>query len=143
RQRARQREQRLAMSTPARVMRDRYKTENLQTANPAKLITMLYDRLVVDMEYGKAAIERADREEANTQIQHGQAILMELLGALDQEAWSGGPALASIYVFLTNELLMANVNQDAAKVQSCIDLVTPLQDAWRQAVALAASGAPA
>src|SRR3954454_166240 len=129
------------MSTPARLMRDRYKTDNVGTANPAKLITMMYDRMVVDMEYGKAAIERGDREECNTQIQHAQAILMELLGALDQDAWSGGPALASIYVFLTNELLTANLRQDVAKVRSCLDLLTPLQDAWQQAVALAASDA--
>lgn len=129
------------MSTPARVMRDRYKNDNVGTANPARLITMMYDRLVVDMEYGKAAIERGDREESNTQIQHAQAIVMELLGALDQDAWSGGPALGSIYVFLTNELLTANLHQDAAKVQACIDLVVPLQDAWRQAVSLAAGPA--
>jgi flagellar protein FliS len=130
------------MSTPARLMRDRYKTDNLQTANPAKLIMMMYDRLVVDMEFGKAAVERGDREECNTQLQHAQAILMELLSSLDQDAWSGGPALASIYVFLTNELLLANLHQDVAKVQTCIDLVTPLQDAWRQAATLAAT-APA
>ncbi|MBW8827205.1 MAG: flagellar export chaperone FliS [Acidobacteria bacterium] len=129
------------MSTPARLMRDRYKTDNVGTANPAKLITMMYDRMVVDLEYGIAAIERGDREECNHQIQHAQAILMELLGALDQEAWSGGPALAGIYVFLTNELLTANLHQDVAKVRSCLDLLTPLQDAWQQAVALAASDA--
>lgn len=129
------------MSTPARIIRDRYKDDNLGTASPGKLITMMYDRVMVDLDYGKAAIERGDREEANRQIQHAQAILMELWGALDQDAWSGGPALASIYIFVTNELLTANVTQDAAKVQSCIDLLLPLQDAWRQAVILAAGGA--
>lgn len=128
------------MSTPARLLRDRYKNESTATATPGKLITMMYDRLMVDMEYGLAAIERGDREEANTQLQHAQLIVIELLSSLDQEAWSGGPALASIYVFLSNELMQANLKQDAGKVQSSIELVRPLQDAWRQAVVLAAGG---
>ena len=129
------------MSTPARILRDRYKSDTVDTASPGKLITMMYDRLLVDIEYGHAAILRKDREEANTQLQHAQAVLMELLGALDQDAWSGGPALASIYVFVHNELFQANVDQDAAKAESCRQLLLPLQDAWQQAVVLAASGA--
>lgn len=128
------------MSTPSRILRDRYKNDTLDTAGPAKLITMMYDRLVVDMEYGHAAILRGDREEANTQLKHAQDIILELFNALDQGAWSGGPALASIYVYVRTELVTANVTQDADKVEACRQLMLPLQDAWRQAVILAAGG---
>jgi flagellar secretion chaperone FliS len=125
---------------------DRYVSDSVATASPARLVTMLYDRLVRDLTIGEAAVRNGEREAASSQILHAQDIIMELRSTLDLEAWAGAPGLASLYDFLLAELIAANVGQDATKVASCRDLVVPLQQAWHAAAdelagqAAAASG---
>jgi flagellar protein FliS len=115
------------------AMQQRYLGESVTTASPAKLVTMLYDRLVRDLVVAEAALTSGDFATANTQLIHAQDIIWELLAGLDTTAWSGGPGLASLYQFLIGELLGANVAKDAQRVATCRGLVEPLRDAWHKA----------
>jgi flagellar protein FliS len=121
-------------------MRHRYLTDSISTAPPAKLLLMLYDRLVLDLTRGEQAMLDGDRPEANTHLQHAQDIVTELHVSLDLDAWDGAAGLASLYSFVQTELIHANVRGDAAKVTSVRDLIEPLRDTWREA-ALAAAAA--
>jgi flagellar protein FliS len=113
--------------------RNRYVGDSVATASPARLVTMLYDRLVRDLLAGQAALERKDFSETSSQLIHAQDILWELLAGLDTTKWAGGPALASLYQFLIKELVSANMGKDVEKVASCRKLIEPLRDAWHQA----------
>ena len=115
--------------------RARYVADAVTTASPARLLVMLYDRLVLDCEQGEQAMRAGNRHEANQRLQHAQDIVIELLSSLDTEAWSGGPALASLYNFVSTELVQANIAADPGKVAACRALIEPLRDAWRQAAA--------
>lgn len=115
------------------TMQQRYLGESVTTASPARLVTMLYDRLLRDLLVAEAALASGDNAAANGQLIHAQEIIWELLAGLDATAWSGGPALASLYQFLISELLAANVAKDAPRVVACRGLVEPLRDAWHQA----------
>jgi flagellar protein FliS len=119
------------MST--QLTRNRYVADSVGTASPARLVTMLYDRLVRDLATAEAALAEGDGERAADQLLHAQDIVWELLAGLDPTRWEGGPALASIYQFLLAELLAANVEKDAERVASCRRLVEPLREAWHQA----------
>lgn len=121
------------MNTTA--MLGRFRAEAVATASPVTLLTMLYDRLLLDLDRGAAALEAGDRAEANGQLTHAQAIVHELRASLDLEAWSGAPGLASVYGFLLTELVGANIARDAARVRACRDLVAPLREAWHEAAA--------
>jgi flagellar protein FliS len=121
-------------------MRHRYLTDSISTAPPAKLLLMLYDRLVLDLTKGEQAMLDGDRPEANTHLQHAQDIVTELHVSLDLDAWDGAAGLASLYSFVQTELIYANVRGDAAKVTSVRGLIEPLRDTWREA-ALAAAAA--
>ena len=121
------------------MMQQRYLGESVTTASPAKLVTMLYDRLVRDLVVAEAALAAGDAPSANEQLKHAQDIVWELLAGLDTTAWSGGPGLASLYQFLISELLAANVAKDGARVATCRGLVEPLRDAWHQAAEQLAS----
>jgi flagellar protein FliS len=123
----------------ASMIRNRYVGDSVGTASPARLVTMLYDRLVRDLTTGEAALAAADLEGGNNALIHAQEIVWELAAGLDPAKWSGGPALASLYQFILAELLDANVKKDAAKVTSVRELVEPLRDAWHQAAELAAA----
>lgn len=116
-------------------MRDRYLQDSVATASPAKLLVMLYDRLVLDLMHGEEALRADDREAANDKLAHAQEIVLELRTTLDLDAWDGAPGLAALYGFLLTELIQANVRRDADKVAACRGIVEPLRDAWREAAA--------
>lgn len=115
------------------VLRARYLGDSVNTASPARLLVMLYDRLALDLERAEEAIEAKERMEANEQLIHAQAIVMELQSSLDVEAWDGAPGLSSLYTWLHGELVRANVEQSVAKVASCREIVEPLRTAWHEA----------
>ena len=121
----------------------KFRRESLATASPAQLLTMLYDRLLLDLDRAVAALESEDRAAANEQLGHAQQIVHELRCSLDVSAWDGGPQLLEIYNYLYSELVSANVAHDAAKVTACRALVSPLRDAWHQAAAMPGTGTAA
>lgn len=126
----------MAMTTQA--MRARYAADAVGTASPARLLTMLYDRLVRDLALAEAAIDAGDVPAAHRELVHAQEIVDMLRASLDVEAWDGGPGLAQLYSFLHQELVAANVAKDAGRVAGCRQIIEPLRDAWQQAAQEAA-----
>jgi len=121
-------------------LRDRYLSDSVNTASPAKLLIMLYDRLVLDLAHGEEALRGGEREAAHYRLTHAQEIILELRTSLDVEAWSGAPGLAGLYGFLLTELIGANIGRDADRVAACRAIVEPLRDAWREAATAAVAG---
>ena len=125
----------------AASLRARYLGDAVATASPQQVLVMLYDRLALDLERAQAAVASGNREEASEQLQHAQAIVLELLSSLQVDAWEGGPRLAALYNWLVSELVQANVKLDGNRISSCRQVVEPLRDAWRQAAASLAGAA--
>ena len=63
----------------------------------------------------------------------GTRAVRELQGSLRTDVWDGAAQLSSIYAWLHSELVRANVRRDPAVTSSCLDLVVPLAEAWREA----------
>ena len=126
----------------ASMIRNRYVGDSVATASPARLVTMLYDRLVRDLVTAEGALEESALAAANEALIHAQKILWELAAGLDPARWSGGPALAALYQFMITELLAANVGKDRDRVAAVRGLVEPLRDAWHQAAAEMAAAGP-
>jgi|SRR5262245_30304900 flagellar protein FliS len=127
------------MTSPA--MRARYLADSVNTASPARLLVMLYERLVLDLSQAEVAMRAGRREEGGEKLMHAQEIVLELRATLDEDAWAGAAGLAQIYEFVVNELITANIKADVDRIVSCRSLVEPLLDAWRQA-ALATADNP-
>jgi flagellar protein FliS len=121
------------MSTAS--LRARYLGDSVSTASPQRILVMLYDRLALDLERAETALGSGDSQEARTQLQHAQDIVLELRSSLRVDAWEGGPRLAALYTWLITELTTATVKNDRNRVASCRQIVEPLRDAWRQAAA--------
>jgi len=113
--------------------RSHYMTAAVATVGPAKLLTMLYDRMLLDVDRGAEALEAGDRLEASTHLQHAQEIIAELMSSLDPQAWEGGRDLMGIYTYLLAALVDASIKGDAAKARECRDLIEPLTQAWHDA----------
>ena len=125
----------------AASLRARYLGDSVATASPQQVLVMLYDRLALDLERAQAAVATGARDEASEQLQHAQAIVIELLSSLQVDVWEGGPRLAALYKWLITELVKANVKFDANRISACREVVEPLRDAWRQAAASLATAA--
>lgn len=117
-----------------------YMGQMVNTANPQRLLVMLYDRLVLDLQRAVEAQKTGDFVAAGQQLMHAQEIVLELNSSLRLDAWEGAQQLASIYTFLHTELVRANVERKVEITESCLGLVTPLADAWRQAALTAVAG---
>lgn len=123
------------------AVRSRYLDDAVATASPAKLLTMLYDRLVLDLERAESAQRAGDRAGGGNHLLHAQDIVSELASTLDVDAWDGARGLMSVYTYLLTELVGANVSGDPERTAACRGLVEPLRDAWHEA-ADQLSGAP-
>jgi flagellar protein FliS len=120
--------------------RNAYMNASVNTATPQRLLVMLFDRLVLDVKRGIEAQQAKNYDEAGKQLMHAQEIVSELSSSLKVDAWDGGPRLASIYNWLFSELIKANVSRDVTVTESCLSIIEPLAETWREA-ALAVGGA--
>ncbi len=120
-----------------------YVTAAVETATPSALVTMLFDRLLLDVDRASAAFERGETLEARTLVQHAQDIVAELMASLDVAVWDGGPALMSVYAFLYSSLVDASRNSDVDLLGDCRELIASLTSTWHEAAALAAGPAVA
>ena len=126
------------------LTRNRFLDNAVATAGPQRILTMLYDRLVLDIARAEAAQRAGNRSEAAVHLDHAQDIVSGLASTLDVDAWSGGKPLMELYMYLLKELIGASIAGDADRTARCGELVTPLRDAWHEAAALvAAAEAPA
>ncbi len=124
----------------AASLRTRYLDDAVTTASPQQVLVMLYDRLALDLERAQLALRDGRRDDAAGQLRHAQQIVFELLSSLQVDAWEGGPRLAALYNWLVAELNQAMIKHDANRVASCLQIVEPQRDAWRQAAASLAAG---
>src|SRR4029450_4569021 len=129
-------------SMSAASLRARYLGDAVAPSSPQQVLVMLYDRLALDLERAQKAAAAGEREATSEQLQHAQAIVIELLSSLQVDAWEGGPRLAALYNWLISEIMQANIKLDTNRISSCRQVVDPLRDAWRQAAATLA-GSPA
>src|SRR2546430_14175719 len=108
------------------ALRARYLSDSVTTASPARLLVMLYDRLVLDLAQAEDALRAGDRETGSARLDHAQDIVIELHATLNMDVWDGAANLAAIYGWLLSETIRANVKADAAIAASCRALVEPL-----------------
>lgn len=119
------------MTTQAQL-RNRYAREAVTTATPAQLVTMLYDRLVKDLNAAEQGLGARDIQAVHNALMHAQEIVRELNATLDTSVWKEGEALRRLYDWVIEQLIEANMTKDAQFVQNARDVIEPIRDAWHQ-----------
>ncbi|MEX2291006.1 MAG: flagellar export chaperone FliS [Mycobacteriales bacterium] len=113
--------------------RAQYTREAVTTASPARLLIMLYDRLIRDLVTAETALTAGDNAKASSELVHAQQIILELRTSLDLDSWDGAAGLADLYTYLHTELVGANLDKNTTRVTTCREIIEPLRDTWRQA----------
>ena len=117
-----------------------YVNQSVATASPERLLIMLLDRLVLDVQRAIQNQEAGDHLAANPQLIHAQEIVLELRSSLQLDVWDGAAQLASIYDWLYSQLIKANTSRDVAITKDCLSIIDPLAETWRQAALLSVAG---
>lgn len=119
-----------------------YNRTAVLSASPAQLLTMLYDRLLLDLARAERAQQEQNWNAASEQLLHAQAIIAELQSSLKVDEWDGGPGLFALYTYLNTAMIKANVNRNASLTAECITLLEPLRQSWIDAADLLAEAQP-
>lgn len=121
-------------------VRARYQ-RHAATASPERSVVLLYERLLRDLDDATHAIGAGHLVEAHEALIHAQRIVEGLDLSLDRDAWSGAPALSTVYEYLSRELVAANMSKDLRHIAGCRQIIEPLCEAWRVAWSELAEGA--
>ena len=128
------------------VAQTRYAEDAVLSATPSGLLTMLYDRLLLDLRRAEAVGEASDWTGAAAHAVHAGRIVGELSATLRSGVWDGSEQLAALYSYVSRRISEAVVHKDASRVTEAIELLEPIRQAWHEAAAqlpAAGSGADA
>jgi flagellar protein FliS len=112
----------------------------VDAASPHQLVAMLFDGFRDAIAQAKCAMAARQFEAKGRAIGRAGAIVEEgLVGALDME--SGGALaenLLALYSYVSRRLVQANLHNDLAALDECLNLLEPVRSAW---MAIAPGGA--
>jgi len=127
--------------TSAAAKLSAYNRDSILSASPARLLTMLYDRLLLDLARGESALAAEQWPTAWEHLRHADQIVAELAGSLKVDLWDGAEGLLNLYGYLADLIVGGMIERDVSKVREAIDLAEPLRQTWHEAAAQLPSAA--
>lgn len=112
-----------------------YKETSVRTASGGKMILMLYDGAIRNIDAAIGHLESGTKQLdlVNNAVLKAQDIITELMASLDFD--KGGdiaPKLFGLYRFFNEQLMEANLHKDAAPLKSVRSMMSELRSAWAQ-----------
>lgn len=126
------------MQQDPHLVRAQYNQDAILSASPSRLLTMLFDRLMLDLQRAEGAQLEQDWDRAAPHLIHAQDIVAELAGSLDVERWDGGQNLLAVYLFTSTKLVSANVDRSIERTREVITIMEPLRQTWHEAAEIVA-----
>lgn len=105
---------------------------NVVSADPHKLITLLYQGALLAIANAKNSILRGDIAARGKAISHAILIIDSGLNASLNKEVGGDLALnlAALYTYMSHKLLSANINSDMQALDEVSKLLGELKEAW-------------
>lgn len=110
-----------------------YKQSSVQTATSEQLVIMLYDGAIRFIKAGIAGIENRRYDEANNNMIRCQAILNELIAALNHD-YPISKQLYSIYEYMIYLTIQSNIQKKSAGANEVLGILESLREAWKEAI---------
>lgn len=112
-----------------------YRQTSVKTASQGRIIVMLYDEAVRQIDTALGLLQDHSREldRVNNALVKAQDIITELMVSLDLE--QGGEIarnLLRLYLFFNDRLMEGNVKKEEGPIQEVRGLMADLRDAWKQ-----------
>ncbi len=116
--------------------RNEYRHNEVATSSQGKLIIMMYEGALKFVTLAIEGIDSKDLSKKGTYINKTHDIINELSCALDMK--KGGDVaqkLESLYQFILHQLTLANIKSDRKALESIVNVLTPLMEAWKELLA--------
>ena len=111
-----------------------YLNNAVSTKSQGQLIIMLYEGAIKFIEQAQTAIEIGHIEEANKNLIKAQNILNELMVTLNFDAEEISNQLMSLYQFLYEQLIQANIKKDSGLLSSVKEILKDLSETWKKII---------
>ena len=120
-----------------------YKETHIKTASQGKIIIMLYDEAIRQLDTAIRLLKDNTREydKVNTAILRAQDMVTELMVSLDFE--KGGDiaqGLYGLYMFFNQHMMQANMKKDVEMLGTVRSQLNELRGAWDQIINKAQNG---
>jgi flagellar protein FliS len=102
-----------------------------QEASPYQLVALLFQKLLDNIATAKGAITQKDYAKKGAELSNAIAIISVLESSLDFK--QGGEIsnnLASIYLYCSEQLLAASVDNDIDKLNEVAQTLIPIKSGW-------------
>lgn len=110
-----------------------YLKNQVMSATPTQLISMLMAGTIKNIRLAKKAIEQNDKPTTHSKIVLAQDIILELKFSVDLKVENSvGPELVDLYDYMYEILIQANVNNDVTKLIDVENLMIDLLETWKQ-----------
>lgn len=117
---------------------DNYKRATVETAAPGKLLLMLFDGAIRNIDSAKKAINDKDINTAHNLIVKTQNIVLEFIASLNME-FEISNNLFNLYEYLYYQLVQANAGKDIGKLDEVRGFLVQFRDTWEEAMKKAAT----
>jgi len=107
-----------------------YRETQIKTASKGKLIVMLYDGIVRNLDIAIEAIPEKQFDVANRSILKAQDIISELIVSLNMDAGDFSKNLLNIYSFLNARLIDANMRKAIEPLNFVRKMASELRESW-------------
>ncbi len=111
-----------------------YRQTQVETADQATLLLMLYSGALKFLGQARQAMEEDRVEETNRLLGRVQDILCELMGSLNPELPDISGPLFQLYEYMHHLLVQANIKKDAGNIREVEKQLTALLEAWQAAI---------
>lgn len=113
-------------------IRYKYRRNQVETAEPAKLLLMLLDGALRFLQQATEALEQEEPEQVNTNLGRAQDIISELMVSLDLEQGEVARNLFRLYEYMHYRLVQANIKKSSEPVHEVIQMLTSLREVWKE-----------
>jgi len=112
-----------------------YKRTQAETADPDRIMILLFEGALAEIRRGAAALEGGERSVGAASLDKACEIVLQLRSSLDHErAPELCEQLSDLYVFASTRLSQAIASGDAKFAQDAERALAPIADAFGQAV---------
>lgn len=112
---------------------DQYKNTSVGTASPGKLLLMLYDAAIRNLDKAQQAILDKDINTSHKLLVKTQDIIKEFMCTLNMD-YEISKSLFSLYEYMYNQLVQANIKKDPELVAEVRGYLSELRDTWQIAL---------
>ncbi|HEY1462899.1 MAG TPA: flagellar export chaperone FliS [Terriglobales bacterium] len=110
-----------------------YRRAEIKDATAVRLVIIMYDMLVADLQRAIEAIHASDVEKRSAEIKHAFLVLQQLEGSLEME--KGGESaknLSFFYSVMRSKILEAHIKISVPMLQKQVEHILDVRSAWEQ-----------